>query len=75
MKKKLTHLTFALILGLILGTHKGFIAIWETGNTEPMKTFPVAVSSLPPADQAALQRGIPIDSAGALAQLLEDYLS
>lgn len=64
-----------LLMGLILGSHNGYIALWKEGSPEPEKVFPYRVTSLPPADQQALEQGIPIGSAQNLARLLEDYLS
>ena len=64
-----------LLLGFILGSHNGYIALWEEGAAQPRQIFPYAVTSLPPADQQALENGIRLKDAGELMQLLEDYLS
>lgn len=64
-----------LLMGFILGSHNGYIALWTEGSPEPEKVFPYRVTLLPPADQEALERGIPIGSTEELARLLEDYLS
>ena len=64
-----------LLLGFVLGNHRGYIALWETGDPEPRQIFPYTVASLPPADQKALEEGIRLKDAGSLLQLLEDYLS
>lgn len=64
-----------LLLSLLLGCHKGYVALFQAGSSEPMQIFPYPVTSLPPADQLALQEGIPIRSEKELAQRLEDYLS
>lgn len=64
-----------LALLLLLGSHKGYVALFQAGSEEPMQIFPYRVTSLPPADQAALEQGIPIRSESELAQRLEDYLS
>ena len=64
-----------LLFGFILGSHGGFIALWKDGEPEPIRTFPYSVSSLPPADRQALERGIRIESREELLHLLEDYLS
>ena len=42
---------------------------------EPRQIFPCPVDSLPPADQAALEVGIPIRNQRDLQQVIEDYLS
>ena len=64
-----------LALYVILGSWKGYIAIFEKGSTEPRQIFPVQVTALPPADQAALEEGIIVRNQRDLNQLLEDYLS
>lgn len=65
----------ALFLAFLLGSHKGYIALWKNGSPEPVRIFPYRVTSLPPADQQALEQGISVDSRQELVQLLEDYLS
>lgn len=60
---------------LLLGSHKGYLALFRAGSTDPMQVFPCPITSLPPADQNALEKGIPIRSETELAQRLEDYLS
>ncbi len=64
-----------LLLSLLLGCYEGHIALWQEGMQEPEAIYPYSVSSLPPADQDALKKGIPIGSAEELARRLEDYLS
>ena len=63
------------ILYLVLGSWKGYVALFEKGREEPRQIFPCSVSSLPESDQAALAEGIPIRNAKDLQQALEDYLS
>ena len=66
---------FLLALYLILGSYKGYIALFEEGSTEPKQIFPNQVSTLPEEDRKALEEGILIRSRYRLEQLLEDYLS
>ena len=68
-------LSLLLALGFILGSHNGFVALWTDGKTEPDRTFPYRITSLPPADQEALRKGIRAEDILELTQLLEDYLS
>ena len=68
-------LSLLLMLYLVLGTWKGYVALFQQGKTEPRQIFPTLVSSLPPEDQNALAEGIIIRSDQKLQQLLEDYLS
>ena len=60
---------------LLLGTWKGYVALFENGNEEPRQIFPCAVDTLPEADQKALADKIPIRNPRDLQQALEDYLS
>lgn len=64
-----------LVLHLILGSWKGYVALFRPDKEEPWQIFPTTVSSLPPADQQALEEGILIRNDKKLQQLLEDYLS
>ena len=68
-------LTAMLALYVILGSWKGYVAIFEKGASEPRQIFPTQVTSLPPADQQALEKGIIVRNERDLNQLLEDYLS
>ena len=68
-------ISMALALYVVLGTWKGYVALFDKGGEEPRQIFPTMVASLPPADQAALEEGIVIRNDRDLQQLLEDYLS
>ena len=68
-------LTLLLALYLLLGSWKGYVALFEKGKEEPRQIFPCPVDSLPEADQRALQEKIPIRNQRDLQQALEDYLS
>ena len=72
IKKALSSL---LLLYVVLGSWKGYVALFDKGCTEPRQIFPNTVASLPPADQAALEQGIIVRNDRDLQQLLEDYLS
>ena len=64
-----------LVLYLILGSWKGYVALFEKGKEEPRQIFPCLVDSLPEEDQQILKDGLPIHSPKALQEALEDYLS
>ena len=66
---------YLLAFYLILGSYKGYIALFEEGSTEPKQIFPNQVSTLPEEDRKALEEGIIVRSQYRLQQLLEDYLS
>jgi hypothetical protein len=73
LKKRL--FSFLIALHLLLGSWKGYVALFEKGREEPRQIFPCPVDSLPEADQQALKEKIPIRNARDLQQALEDYLS
>ena len=64
-----------LALYLLLGSWKGYVALFDKGSREPRQIFPCPVDSLPEEDRAALEAGIPIRNQRDLQQALEDYLS
>ena len=64
-----------LSLFVVLGSYKGYIALFDEDAAEPKQIFPCKVASLPPADQQALEEGILVRNDRDLNQLLEDYLS
>ncbi|HIR31260.1 MAG TPA: hypothetical protein IAB83_04565 [Candidatus Faecousia faecavium] len=72
-RKKLFSIFLALYV--VLGTWKGYVALFDKGKDEPRQIFPNTVASLPPEDQAALEKGIVVRNDRQLQQLLEDYLS
>ncbi len=75
MKNTKRYLSVLLILYVVLGSWKGYIALFQGRSSEPARIFPNLVASLPPEDQAALQEGIVVRNDRDLQQLLEDYLS
>lgn len=60
---------------VILGSWKGYVALFAPGAPEPTQIFPCRTDSLPEADRQALEKGIPVRNPRDLQQLLEDYLS
>lgn len=73
--RKNHYLYCILVFGFILGIHNGNIALWKEPDPQPIRVFPYAVSSLPPADQRALEQGICVQDQATLHRLLQDYLS
>jgi len=69
------QLILALVLYLLLGNWKGYVALFKNGNEEPWQVFPCPVSTLPEADREALEKRIPVRNDRDLQQILEDYLS
>ena len=72
---KQRFLSAVFLFFMILGTWKGYVALFQEGREEPRQIFPTQVTSLPPADQQALEKGIIVRNERDLNQLLEDYLS
>lgn len=68
-------LTIVLLLYVVVGTWKGYLALFDKGAAEPKQIFPCPVSALPEMDQQALEKGIVVRNQRDLQQLLEDYLS
>lgn len=52
---------------------QGRVAVFEGAEPLPATVLETPVASLPPADQEALERGIPVNSREELAGFLEDY--
>lgn len=60
---------------VVVGTWKGYVALFDQGAAEPKQIFPCPVEALPESDQKALEEGILVRNQRDLQQLLEDYLS
>lgn len=76
MRKKINNSALvAMLLSMVLGSWKGYVAIFNQGDAEPRQIFPYTVASLPPTDQDALNQGIFVRTERQMQQLLEDYLS
>ena len=67
--------TIVLVLYLLLGSWKGYVALFERGKEEPRQIFPCQVDTLPEKDRLALEEKIPIRNQRDLQQVMEDYLS
>jgi len=63
------------MLGFLLGSFRGYVALWDEDDPDPKHIFPCPVASLPEADQKALEEGVYARSEMELNILLEDYLS
>lgn len=73
--KKRKQMSALLLLYLVLGTWRGYVALYEGGKTEPRQIFPTTVESLPELDQQTLENGIIVRNDRDLQALLDDYLS
>ncbi len=75
MTKTKNLLCSMILFGFLIGIHNGQIALWHNNDPNPVKVFPYRAEMLPEADQAALRKGIRINSFSDLQRLLQDYLS
>ena len=76
MNDRIQNTLCALALFLyLLGSHKGYLALWKDDRPEPFQIYPVKVSSLPEEDRLELEKGIAARSEIELSSLLEDFLS
>lgn len=75
MKHRDKLISAILALAFLLGSYKGYLALWKEGRAEPYQIFPCPVDSLAEADRAALEQGIRARSEIELNQLLEDFMS
>ena len=73
--KKRNYLYLTLFLSVLLGCYRGRLALFQEGRDIPIKVYAQEIRFLPEADQALVERGIPVTSREQLAYLLEDYLS
>ena len=74
MKKRILF-SALLALYVVIGTWKGYVALFDQGAAEPKQIFPCPVAALPESDQQALKNGIVVRNQRDLQQLLEDYLT
>lgn len=74
-KMKHTMAVILSALNLILGCWQDRVALFLSGETQPVQLYPVRLELLPQADQRDLREGIPIYSSEQLSRLLEDFLS
>lgn len=64
-----------LLLGFLVGSYNGRLAVWKGDDPQPYRIYPCPVYLLPKEDRQALQRGIRIDSMEDLSNFLENFLS
>ena len=76
MKKRTrTCLARLLLLGFLVGSYNGRIAVWKDDDPQPCRVFPCPVYLLPKKDRDALQSGIRIDDMDDHRHFVENFLS
>lgn len=70
----MNKLRFMSLLLILLGVRNGFLALWEYDDPQPVRIYPIAVSSLPASAQEELSKGIELRDGNALAEILKEYL-
>ena len=73
--KRISILYCSLLLAFLLGTHNGYVALWEDNHSAPVHVFPNKAIDLPIQKQKQLEQGIPITDGYQLVLFLKDYLS
>ena len=68
-------MAFILSLGLYLGLHNGYLALWKDDSSKPVRIYPYHISLYPKMDKELLKKGVPIASEAEFSQRMEDYLS
>ena len=64
-----------LLLGLLLGSYNGRLAVWKDDDPEPYRVYPCPVYLLPKAEREALQKGIRVNNMDDLYLFLENFLA
>ena len=74
--KQLTRCLCAiLLLGFLVGSYNGRIAVWKDDDPEPFRVYPCPIYLLPKKEQEALRRGIRIDDMQDVHNFLENFMS
>lgn len=75
MIKQTAALLLALLLSpFVLTARDGYVALYQTEDQSWVMTD-TPLAALPPADQALLRRGLPLETAQDLTSALEDFCS
>jgi hypothetical protein len=74
-KRPIKLLCSALLLGFLVGSYNGKLAVWKGDDPEPYRVYPCPVYLLPKQEREALEKGIRIDTMEDLGNFLENFLS
>lgn len=77
MKKRnsLRVLMPTLLIGFLIGSYNGRLAVWKNDDPEPFRVYPCPIYLLPKTEREALLRGIPIENMQDVSDFLENFLS
>lgn len=73
MKKHIFSLV--IIIGLYLGLHNGYLALYRQQEAPPLQVFPYRAALYPKIDQKALFDGIAVADYQELERLMADLMS
>jgi hypothetical protein len=74
-KRPIKLLYSALLLGFLVGSYNGKLAVWKGDDPEPYRVYPCPVYLLPKQEREALEKGIRIDTMEDLGNFLENFLT
>lgn len=75
MKRLTRSLCPLIILGFLVGTYNGRIAVWEGDDPEPFRVYPCPVYLLPKKERDMLKRGIRISDMEDVRYFLENFMA
>lgn len=59
----------------VIGVYDEKIAVFTQGDTVPVETYDVYITTLPESDQTSLRKGINVKGKAELRRLIEDFTS
>jgi hypothetical protein len=74
-KKSCARLATVILLGFLVGSYNGRLAVWKDDDPEPFRVFPCPVYLLPKKDRDALSAGIRVETMDDVKNFLENFLS
>lgn len=67
-------LTTMALMGFLLGSYNGRLAVWKDDDPEPYRVYPCPIYLLPHEERCALKKGIIINDMADLEDFLENFL-
>lgn len=69
------HLCTLVVLGFLVGSYNGRIAVWKDDDPEPFRVYPCPIYLLPHKEREALKRGIRIEDMDDVGRFIENFMS